>query len=90
MGSDSWTPSEALPWGPYSIPRPPAGKGNDPLHVGTTSLKTQQTFGGGGLRGGHMKFSQIEGGSTIFMLLPGGDKKFNRVFHPVSTTPPVS
>ena len=34
-----------------------------------------------------MKFSQ-RGGSTIFLLLPGGDKKFNRVFHPVSTTPP--
>ena len=35
-----------------------------------------------------MKFSQIERGSTIFLLLPGGDQKFNRVFHPVSTTPP--
>ena len=40
---------------------------------------------------GHMKFSQIkEGGSTIFLLLPGGNQKFNRVFHPVSTTPHVS
>ena len=59
------------------------------MHASTTSLKTQQTFGGGGLRGGsHEIFTNREGGSTIFLLLPGGDQKFNRVFHPVSTTPP--
>ena len=39
--------------------------------------------------GSHEIFTNREGGSTIFLLLPGGDKKFNRVFHPVSTTPPV-
>ena len=50
-------------------------------------------YGGGGLRGGggsHEIFTNKEGGPTIFLLLPGGDQKFNRVFHPVSTTPPVS
>ena len=29
VGSDPWTPSKGLPWGPYSTPRPAAGKGND-------------------------------------------------------------
>ena len=77
-----------LTMGPYITPRPPAGKGNDLLHVGTTSLKTQQTFGGGGLKGGHMKFSQIERGINNFSAASRGDQKFNRVFHPVSTTPP--
>ena len=38
--------------------------------------------------GSHEIFTNREGGSTIFLLLPGGDQKFNRVFHPVSTTPP--
>ena len=38
--------------------------------------------------GSHEIFTDREGGSTIFLLLPGGDQKFNRVFHPVSTTPP--
>ena len=33
-------------------------------------------------------FTNREGGSTIFLLLPGGDQKFNSVFHPVSTAPP--
>ena len=42
-------------------------------------------FGGGG---SHEMFTNREGGPTIFLLLPGGDQKFNRVFHPVSTTPP--
>ena len=36
-----------------------------------------------------MKFSQIERGINNFSAASrGGDKKFNRVFHPVSTTPP--
>ena len=36
-----------------------------------------------------MKFSQIERGINNFSAISrGGDKKFNRVFHPVSTTPP--
>ena len=36
-----------------------------------------------------MKFSQIERGINNFSVASrGGDKKFNRVFHPVSTTPP--
>ena len=38
--------------------------------------------------GSHEIFTNREGGPTIFLLLPGGDQKFNRVFHPVSTTPP--
>ena len=38
--------------------------------------------------GSHEIFTNREGGSTIFLLLPGGDQKFNRVFHPVSTTHP--
>ena len=36
----------------------------------------------------HEIFTNREGGPTSFLLLPGGDQKFNRVFHPVSTTPP--
>ena len=53
-------------------------------------IVNQQTFGGGGLKGGsHEIFTNREGGSTIFLQLPrgGGVQKFNRVFHPVSTTP---
>ena len=38
--------------------------------------------------GSHEIFTNREGGSTIFLLLPWGDQKFNRVFHPVSITPP--
>ena len=38
--------------------------------------------------GSHEIFTNREGGSTIFLLLPGGDQKFNRVFHPVSIPPP--
>ena len=38
--------------------------------------------------GSHEIFTNREGGPTIFLLLPGGDQKFNRVFHPVSATPP--
>ena len=35
-----------------------------------------------------MKFSQIErGDQQFFCCFQGGDQKFNRVFHPVSTTP---
>ena len=34
-----------------------------------------------------MKFSQI-GGINNFSVAFRGDQKFNRVFHPVSTTPP--
>ena len=49
---------------------------------------TQQTFGGGGLRGGHMKFSQIERGDQQFFCCFQGDQKLNRVFHPISITPP--
>ena len=37
-----------------------------------------------------MKFSQIERGINNFSAVSRGDKKFNRVFHPVSTAPPVS
>ena len=87
-----WTPSKALPWGPYSTPRPPAGKGNDLCFACRYNIiKNPTNFWPWWwwFDGGHMKFSQIErGGSTIFLLLPGGDKKFNRVFYPVSTTPP--
>ena len=66
---------------------------------GMRSSLTQQTFdggGGGGGRGGgggfHMNFSLTERGrSAIFLRFPKGDQQFNRVFHPVSTTPsPVS
>ena len=35
-----------------------------------------------------MKFLQIERGDQQFSAASRGDKKFNRVFHPVSTTPP--
>ena len=35
-----------------------------------------------------MKFSQTEGGTNNFSVASRGDQKFNRVFHPVSTTPP--
>ena len=42
-------------------------------------------FEGGG---SHEIFTNREGGPTTFLLLPGGDQKFNRVFHPVSTTHP--
>ena len=35
-----------------------------------------------------MKFSQIERGINNFSAVSRGDKKFNRVFHPVSTAPP--
>ena len=35
-----------------------------------------------------MKFSQIERGINNFSSASRGDKKFNRVFHPVSTTSP--
>ena len=37
-----------------------------------------------------MKFPQIERerGNNNFSAASRGDKKFNRVFHPVSTTPP--
>ena len=38
--------------------------------------------------GAHEIFTNREGGSTIFLLFPGGDQKFNRVFHPVFTAPP--
>ena len=34
-----------------------------------------------------MKFSQIERGINNFSAASRGDQKFNRVFHPVSTTP---
>ena len=89
MGSDPWTPSKALPWGPYSTPDPQLARAMT-FACRHDILKIQQTFGGGGLRGGgsHEIFTNREGGSTIFLLLPGGDQKFNRVFHPVSTTPP--
>ena len=36
-----------------------------------------------------MKFSQIERGINIFSAVSRGDRKFNRVFHPVSTAPPL-
>ena len=35
-----------------------------------------------------MKFSQIERGINNFSAASRGDQKFNRVFHPVSTTHP--
>ena len=35
-----------------------------------------------------MKFSQIERGINNFSAASKEDKKFNRVFHLVSTTPP--
>ena len=36
-----------------------------------------------------MKFSQTErGDQQFFCCFQGGGQKFNRVFHPVSTTPP--
>ena len=35
-----------------------------------------------------MKFSQTERGINNFSAAYRGDQKFNRVFHPVSTTPP--
>ena len=39
--------------------------------------------------GGHMKFSQIErGGSTIFLLLPGGIKNLTESFIPFLPHPP--
>ena len=54
-----------------------------------TSSLTQQTFGGGGGgEGGHMKFSQTEGGISKFSASSKGDQQFNRVFHPLSITPP--
>ena len=37
-----------------------------------------------------MKFSQTEGGISNFSASSKGDQQFNRVFHPVSTPPPVS
>ena len=36
-----------------------------------------------------MKFSQKERGINNFSAASRADKKFNRVFHPVSTTTPV-
>ena len=38
--------------------------------------------------GGHMKVLQRERGDQQFFCCFQGDQKFNRVFHPVSTTPP--
>ena len=35
-----------------------------------------------------MKFSQTERGINNFSAASRGDQKFNRVFHPVSTTHP--
>ena len=66
--------------GPYSAPSDPqlarAMTFACRAH-GMTSSLTQQTFGAG--RGGegeedHMKFSQTEGGSAIFLLLPRRDQ----------------
>ena len=76
-----WDPTLDLPLRlcPEDLTAPP-----DP------QLETQQTFDGGGLTGSHMKFSQIERGINNISAASRGDKKFNRVFHPVSTTPLVS
>ena len=38
--------------------------------------------------GGHMKFSQIERGSTVFLLLPGGIKNLTESFIPFLPHPP--
>ena len=35
-----------------------------------------------------MKFSQVERGINNFSAASGGYQKFNRVFHPISTTTP--
>ena len=86
VGSDPWTPSKALPWGPYSIPRSPAGKGNDLCMSARHRYKPNKLLVVWG--GGHMKCSQIERGDQQFFCCFQGDQKFNRVFHPVSTTPP--
>ena len=46
-------------------------------------IKTQQTFGGGGLRGDHMKFSQIErGDQQFFCCFQGGIKNLTESFIP--------
>ena len=75
VGSDPWTNSKALPWGHYSTPRPPAGKGND-LCMPARHHYKPNTFGGGGFReGGHMKFSQIERGINNFSAASRGGSK---------------
>ena len=89
MGSDPWTPSKALPWGPYSTPRPPAGKGNDLCmsarhHYKPNKLLVVVVSGGGS----HEIFTNREGGSTIFPLFPGGIKNLTESFIPFLPHPP--
>ena len=79
VGSTPWTPSKALPWGPYSAPRPPASKGSDPRHDIILN-PTNFWWWWGGIT---LNFHKQRGGSTIFLLLPRRGLKI-RVFHPVN------
>ena len=80
--------------GPYSAPSDPQlGRAMTfacCAHGMTPSL-THQTFvgGGGGEGGGHEIFTNRSWFSN-FSASSKGDQQFNRVFHLVSTTPPVS
>ena len=91
MGSDPWTPSKALPWGPYSTPRPP-----DPQLARAMTfacrhdiIKNPTNFWWWWFEGGsHEIFTNREGGSTIFLLLPGGIKNLTESFIPFLPHPP--
>ena len=94
MGSTPWTlsaPSKALLWGHYSAPQTPSWQGQWPLHVvpGTTSSLTQQTFSGGGGVGSHEIYTNREGGSTIFLLLPREIKNLTKSLIPFPPPPPL-
>ena len=92
VGSDPWTPLKLCPGDLTAPPDPP-----DPQLARAMTfacrhdiIKNPTNFWWWWFEGGgHMKFSQIErGDQQFFCCFQGGDQKFNRVFHPVSTTPP--
>ena len=89
MGSDPWTPSKALPWGPYSTPRLQLARAmtfacQHDIIINPTNFWWWWFEEGGS----HEIFTNREGGSTIFLLFPGGIKNFTESFIPFLPHPP--
>ena len=87
-----WAPTPGPPLrlcsGDLTAPQTPSCKGNDLCMSARHHYKPNKLLVAGGLRGGvTWNFHKQRGGTNNFSAASRGDKKFNRVFHPVSTTP---
>ena len=88
VGSEPWTPSKALPWGPYSTPDPQLARAMT-FSCRHDIIKNPTNFWWWWFEGGsHEIFTNREGGSTIFLLLPGGIKNLTESFIPFLPHPP--